>query len=137
MTFWGHVFLGVIAGATLVMALIQVGALLYGWVLARRVSRLVDRIEDRIRPGMASNVEIEVARSPEALTVPIEAVVHRRRKDLPAEMLEQLQVAAEETGSAAVRRSAEYLKIVFTIDGDVAKPAKNQIGLFLDIIFVR
>ena len=39
--------------------------------------------DDRILPGMTSNVEIEVARSPEAISVPVEAVVHRMRKELP------------------------------------------------------
>ena len=54
MTFWAHVFLGIIAAATLVMALIQLGALMYGWRLARQVTNLVVRIEEEIKPLAAS-----------------------------------------------------------------------------------
>jgi hypothetical protein len=49
-TFWAEVFLGVIALATLTMALIQVGMIVYGWTLARRVSRLLAQVEREIKP---------------------------------------------------------------------------------------
>ena len=47
MTFWAEVFLGVIALATLTMAAIQVGVIVYGWTLARRVNRLLVRSRKR------------------------------------------------------------------------------------------
>lgn len=47
---WTAGFLGVIALATLVMAGIQVGAIVYGARLARRVERLVARVEGDIAP---------------------------------------------------------------------------------------
>ena len=40
----------VIAIATLTMALVQVGAIVYGWLVARRVSRLLEQIERDIKP---------------------------------------------------------------------------------------
>jgi hypothetical protein len=49
-TYWTAVFLGIIAVATLTMALIQVSVIVYGWVLARRISRLVTQIEQEVRP---------------------------------------------------------------------------------------
>jgi hypothetical protein len=49
-TFWSQVFLGTIAVSTLLMALIQVGMILYGWALARRVSRLLERLEQDVKP---------------------------------------------------------------------------------------
>lgn len=41
----GEMFLGVIAAATLVMALIQVSVIIYGWMLARKMARIVTDIE--------------------------------------------------------------------------------------------
>jgi len=49
-----QVFLGVIAAATLVMAMVQVGFIVYGWTIARRVSRLLDQIEAETKPVLAS-----------------------------------------------------------------------------------
>jgi hypothetical protein len=45
-----QVFLGVIAMATLVMAIVQVGFIVYGWSVARRVSRLLDQIDAELKP---------------------------------------------------------------------------------------
>ena len=50
MTEWSGVFLGMIAAATLVMALIQVGAVIYGARMARRVEALSERLERDIAP---------------------------------------------------------------------------------------
>ena len=50
MTFWAEVFLGVIALATLTMAAVQVGMVVYGWTLARRVNRLLDEVEHQMKP---------------------------------------------------------------------------------------
>ena len=44
--------LGAIAVATMVMAIIQVGMIIYGARLARRVNRLVDVVEREIQPVM-------------------------------------------------------------------------------------
>lgn len=50
MTFWADVFLGVIALATFTMAAIQVGVLVYGWTVARRVTRLLEQAERQMQP---------------------------------------------------------------------------------------
>jgi uncharacterized protein YoxC len=49
-TFWAEVFLGVIALATFTMAAIQVGVIVYGWTVARRVNRLLDQVEQQMQP---------------------------------------------------------------------------------------
>jgi hypothetical protein len=49
-TFWAEVFLGVIALATFTMAAIQVGIIVYGWTVARRVNRLLDQVEQQMQP---------------------------------------------------------------------------------------
>lgn len=43
-------FLGIIAAATLVMAVLQVGAIMYAGSLARRMARLLDRLEQELKP---------------------------------------------------------------------------------------
>ena len=50
MSFWAEVSLGVIALATLTMAFVQVSVIVYGWILARRISRLVGQIEQEMKP---------------------------------------------------------------------------------------
>jgi hypothetical protein len=49
-SFWAEVSLGVIALATLTMAFVQVSVIVYGWILARRISRLVGQIEQEMKP---------------------------------------------------------------------------------------
>jgi hypothetical protein len=50
MTDWAEIFLGVIAAATLAMALIQISVIVYGWVIARRIANLVAQIERELKP---------------------------------------------------------------------------------------
>lgn len=55
MTFWAEVFLGVIALATLTMAAVQVGVIVYGWSVARRIDRLLSQVEQQMAP-LAENL---------------------------------------------------------------------------------
>ena len=50
MSFWAEVFLGVIALATLTMAAIQVGIIVFGLSVARRVNGLLTRVEKEMKP---------------------------------------------------------------------------------------
>ena len=50
MTDWAGLFLGVIAAATLVTAIVQVGVLVAAGLLARRIERLTDKIERELTP---------------------------------------------------------------------------------------
>ena len=50
MSFWAEVFLGVIALATFTMAAIQVGIIVYGLGVARRVNRLLSQVEREMKP---------------------------------------------------------------------------------------
>ena len=50
MSFWAELFLGVIALATLTMAAIQVGVIVYGMSVARRVNRLLAQVEQEMKP---------------------------------------------------------------------------------------
>ena len=54
MSTWATVFLGIIAMATLVTAILQVVLLVAGWQLVRRVTTFVDTVEKDIQPIIAN-----------------------------------------------------------------------------------
>jgi len=54
-------FLGIIAVATLATAIVQIGAILYAGTLLRRMARLIDRVEQDLRPQLNS-ISREAAR---------------------------------------------------------------------------
>jgi hypothetical protein len=47
------VYLGVIAAATLVMALVQIGVLIAGVIAVKRMHKVLVRVEDSVRPVLA------------------------------------------------------------------------------------
>jgi hypothetical protein len=49
-TIWGEIFLGVIAAATLAIAIVMVGALIAAGRLARRVGRTLDQLDVELKP---------------------------------------------------------------------------------------
>lgn len=53
MSEWGTLFLGIIAVATLIMAVLQVGAVVAAVRLAKRVERLADEVHGEIKPLVA------------------------------------------------------------------------------------
>ncbi|SRR5258706_4717600 len=71
-----QVFLGIIAMATLVMALVQVGFIIYGWTLVRRVSRMLDEIEREMKPVLEglSAMARDAARASALAVVQVERV---------------------------------------------------------------
>ena len=74
MTEWSTVFLGIIAGAVLVMALIQVGAIVAGARLAQRVNRLAEQVERDMAPLVANlhTIGAEAARASALATAQVE-----------------------------------------------------------------
>jgi uncharacterized protein (DUF2236 family) len=69
-----ELFLGVIAVAVLVMALIQVGAIVAGLRLAKRVDRMADQLERDVKPLLANltTVSSEAARAASMAAAQIE-----------------------------------------------------------------
>jgi hypothetical protein len=55
---WDSVFLGAIAAATLVMAIVQIGAVVAGARLAKRLEQLADEVHRDIRPLVARATEV-------------------------------------------------------------------------------
>lgn len=90
---------------------------------------LVDADDPRVKPGMTANMEIEVARADNVLIVPVESVVHRKRRDLPEELVARYDEQQDSDSPGQTRRAAEYLKIVFCISDDVAHPHLVETGI--------
>lgn len=74
MNIWTEVSLGVIAVATLAMAVVQVGVMVMAGMAARRMGRLVDRLEAQVQP-LIDNINAigrEAARAASLATVQVE-----------------------------------------------------------------
>ena len=76
MTFWAEVFLGVIALATLTIAVVHVGVVVGGLVFARRLNRLLEQAEQQMQPLVESVNAIarDAARVTSMATVQVERV---------------------------------------------------------------
>ena len=92
MTSWAEMFLGVIAAATLLMAVIQTSVIVSGWMLARKISRLVDQIEREIKP-LAGNLN---AMAKDAARATALAAARVERVD---ELFEDLTTRVEQTAA--------------------------------------
>lgn len=90
---------------------------------------LITDDDARVKPGMSANVEIEVARKDHALTVPVQAVVYRKRRDLPAELVEQLEAQQSQAGAAHGPGAAEYIRLIFCLVDGKARPRLVQTGI--------
>ncbi len=90
---------------------------------------IVDSNDPRVKPGMTASVEIEVKRSENALTIPVEAVVNRKRRDLPEELVQAYDEAQSTSSKGEPTRKAEYLKTVFSIEDDKAVAHLVETGI--------
>jgi HlyD family secretion protein len=84
-----------------------------------------------LRPGMTATVEVEVRRAADALGVPAQAVVHRRRKDLPdtPAVRAWAEKNARSPGEKAQEAELRYIKIVFVDDRGTARARPVETGL--------
>jgi hypothetical protein len=73
---WGHVFLGVIALATLSTAIVQIALLLAAAKLARRLEKLTDSVEAQLQPVFAhlDTIGREAARATSLASQQVERV---------------------------------------------------------------
>jgi HlyD family secretion protein len=87
--------------------------------------------DEAIKPGMSATVEIEVDRVSEALSVPVQAVVYRRRKDLPDSPAVRAwsERSPRVPGEKGVDPEARYLPLVFVEERGIARARPVEIGL--------
>lgn len=76
MSDWASFFLGVIALATLVTAIMQVAVLLAARVLVRRIGRFVDVVEQEVKPilGHVNSIGRDASRAASLATAQVERV---------------------------------------------------------------
>lgn len=74
MIVWRDVFLGVIAVATLAIAVAQVGVIIAAGLMARRVGRMVDQLERDVKPlfGQLNAIGSDAARAVSLATAQVE-----------------------------------------------------------------
>jgi HlyD family secretion protein len=91
----------------------------------------IDAGNPALCPGMSATVEIEVRRSADALGVPIQAVVHRRLEDLPdtPALRSWADRHAHSRAERALTAEAQYVKIVFVLDGQVVRVRPVETGI--------
>jgi hypothetical protein len=117
---WAGVWLAVIALSTLVMAIIQVGAIVYGARAARRLEIMLGRVEQDLKPilDQAQRVSTDAARMSALATAQVERVDQMftdlsRRVDQTAAVIQQALVAPAREGAAlfsAVRSTFAALR---------------------------
>lgn len=90
---------------------------------------LITANDPRVKPGMTANVEIEVARKERALTIPVQAVVYRKRRDLPEALVKEHDALRAAEDPAARQNIAEYIRIVFSMDDGKAHPHLITTGI--------
>jgi len=121
---WTAVCLGVIAASTLVMAAIQVGALIYGARLAKRLETLTERVERDIQPIVErlTVVSQEAARMSSLATAQVERVDQvftdvSRRLDQTLTVVQQAIVTPAREGAALFNALRSTLAAVRGIRG--------------------
>lgn len=107
MSDWGVVFLGIIALSTLVMAAIQVGVIIYGARVAKRLETTLGRLEQDIKPVLASvqTISSEAARISTLATSQVERVDQlfadfSQRADQTMALVQQAIVTPAREGAA-------------------------------------
>ena len=113
----GELFLGIIAGATLVMAIVQVGAIVFAAWLARRVQQLAVSVQEDLRPLIArANGIAEEASKTAALATAQAQKIDRLVTDLSRRVDETSLVVQE----AVVTPAREGLALVAGIKAGLA-----------------
>jgi len=83
----------------------------------------------RVMPGMTANVEIEVARRADAVTVPVEAVVHRMRKDLPERIVTAFDAKQSGLDLSERVRQGQYIKVLYVMKDQAAEVRLVDAGI--------
>ncbi|WZO99335.1 efflux RND transporter periplasmic adaptor subunit [Isosphaeraceae bacterium EP7] len=91
----------------------------------------IDKPDPALRAGMTATVEIEVRRVPDAFGSTVQAVVHRKRKDLPdtPEVRAWAERNARSPGESARDANSRYIKVVFVAEKGVARARPVETGL--------
>ena len=129
MTTWSQIFLGVIALATLTTAIVQVGVLIAAGLVARRIERLVDKVERELQPAFAhvNAIGRDAARAVSLATVQVERA-DQLFTDL-ARKIDQTAATVQATIAAPARQGKALLaafRAVLGAVGDARRRARTR-----------
>ena len=129
MSDWPTRFLAAIAVATWVMALMQIGVVIYGMRLARRVNRLADRVEREIDPflGKVREMSNDATRATKLAVAQVERADQlmaqlARRAEAILDMAEQVLVEPARRGLALI----EALRAMFSSVSERDEPRSDE-----------
>jgi hypothetical protein len=122
---WADVFLGVIAAATLAMAIAQVGVMVAAGLLARRVERLTDTFEQEMRPlfGHLNAIGRDASRATALATAQVERV-DRLFTDVAAKVEEGVASLQSTIGGPA--REGRALLLAFRAAFEVLREVRGN-----------
>ncbi len=110
MSGWSEVFLGVIAVATLALAIVQVGVFVIAGLAVRRVTRLIATVEEELRPifAQANAMARDAARATSLATAQVE-----RADQLFADVAARVERALDDV-QASIGRPAREGRALFS-----------------------
>jgi hypothetical protein len=99
---WRDVFLGVIAVATLAIAVAQIGVIVAAGMMARRVGRMVDQIEREVKPlfGHLNAIGSDASRAVALATAQVERA-DKLFADLASRVEQTVSVVQDSIGGPA------------------------------------
>ncbi len=120
-----------IPGTVLQLAPMGTSPALDGEIVNFETKVKVDNSGTTLRDGMTATVEIEVRREEKILSVPVRAVVHRRRKDLPDTPAIRAWLAKHASTSSEKGRETElrYVQLVFVAEKGIARARPVETGI--------
>jgi prophage DNA circulation protein len=108
----GELFLGIIAVATLVTAIVQVGVLVAAGLLARRLQRVIERTESELKPMFehANAIARDASRAAALATAQVERADHLFAD--AAQRLEDTMTKVQTLVNAPIREGAAMVSAV-------------------------
>jgi hypothetical protein len=114
---WTPIFLGVIASSVLVMACVQVGVIVYGARLARRVTDLADRLERDAAPVLR---HLQTIGADAARTSALAAAQMERADRLFADVSQRIEETSVIVQEAVITPAREGAAVVAGLRAAVA-----------------
>jgi hypothetical protein len=129
---WTPIFLGVIALSVLMMACIQVGIIVYGVRLARRVTELAERVERDAAPVLA---HLQTIGADAARTSALAAAQMERADRLFADVSQRIEETTAIVQEAVITPAREGAAVVAGLRAAVAAlrdvgPGRRRSGRF-------
>ena len=126
---WPTIFLGIIAIATLVTAILQVAVLIAAGLLTRRLGRLIAKVEEELQPtfGHVNAIGRDAARAVALATAQVERV-DRLFADL-ALRIEETVAAFQDNIAGPARQGKAFmsaLKAAFEVIRDARRRARAR-----------